>query len=76
MREWFSPSGDPLVNLDKLTYAGNLRNLESLPAGLINTFVHGDIADHELVAVHVSRHEVFAIVNFAAESRVDRPSMD
>ena len=61
-----------LVNLDKLTYAGNPRNLEEVPPGDRYTFVHGDIADRELVADLLERHQISAIVNFAAESHVDR----
>jgi dTDP-glucose 4,6-dehydratase len=61
-----------IVNLDKLTYAGNLGNLEGLPAAAEHVFVHGGIADQALVADLLVRHQVSAIVNFAAESHVDR----
>ncbi|MFM9145651.1 MAG: dTDP-glucose 4,6-dehydratase, partial [Phycisphaerales bacterium] len=73
VREWCESSGGaPVVTLDALTYAGNLRNLDGLPAGARHVFVHGDIADRDLVAALLDRHQVTAIVNFAAESHVDR----
>jgi dTDP-glucose 4,6-dehydratase len=61
-----------IVNLDKLTYAGNLRNLESLAAGRGYEFVHGDIGDRGLVRQLLDKHRPGAIVHFAAESHVDR----
>ncbi|OGR34848.1 MAG: dTDP-glucose 4,6-dehydratase [Desulfovibrionales bacterium GWA2_65_9] len=63
-----------LVNLDKLTYAGNLGNLRALEseAGPHYTFVHGDICDRELVTRLLAEHQIDAVVNFAAESHVDR----
>ena len=63
-----------LVNLDKLTYAGNLGNLRALEAeaGRQYTFVHGDICDRGLVARLLEEHQIDAVVNFAAESHVDR----
>src|SRR5580693_8528492 len=61
-----------ITNLDKLTYAGNLRNLESIAGDRRYTFVQGDIGDRELVARLVRKHEPWAIVHFAAESHVDR----
>jgi dTDP-glucose 4,6-dehydratase len=70
--DWSGIGGGMLVNLDKLTYAGNPRNLEEVPPGDRYTFVHGDIADRELVADLLERHQISAIVNFAAESHVDR----
>ncbi|MFM8731502.1 MAG: dTDP-glucose 4,6-dehydratase [Phycisphaerales bacterium] len=73
VRDWCESSGGaPVVTLDALTYAGNLRNLDGLPAGARHVFVHGDIADRDLVADLLDRHQVTAIVNFAAESHVDR----
>jgi len=72
IRDWFETGGGPLVNLDKLTYAGNPRNLEGLAPGAQHTFVPGDIADRDLVAELLERHQISAIVNFAAESHVDR----
>ncbi|MDP3428005.1 MAG: dTDP-glucose 4,6-dehydratase [Humidesulfovibrio sp.] len=63
-----------LVNLDKLTYAGNLGNLRALEseAGPHYAFVHGDICDRDLVERLLSEHHIDAVVNFAAESHVDR----
>src|SRR5262249_21016131 len=61
---------DPVVVLDKLTYAGNLESLASI-AGRI-TFVRGDICDTTLVCELIRTHQLEAIVNFAAESHVDR----
>jgi dTDP-glucose 4,6-dehydratase len=62
----------PVVNLDKLTYAGNLHNLESLASAARYEFVHGDIGDRELVRQVLEKHQPVAIVHFAAESHVDR----
>jgi len=61
-----------IVNLDKLTYAGNLRNLESIANDSLYEFVHGDIADRNLVRQLLERRQPVAIVHFAAESHVDR----
>src|SRR5690242_17337118 len=61
-----------VVNVDKLTYAGNLDTLRSLDGNALHTFVHGDIGDRELVARLLAEHRPDAIVNFAAESHVDR----
>jgi dTDP-glucose 4,6-dehydratase len=72
VRESCESGGGAVVTLDALTYAGNLRNLDGLPAGARHVFVHGDIADRDLVAGLLDRHQVTAIVNFAAESHVDR----
>jgi dTDP-glucose 4,6-dehydratase len=65
-------TGEPIVNLDKLTYAGNLRNLESLRNDSRHVFVQGDIGDRALVADLLKKHKPRAIVHFAAESHVDR----
>jgi len=65
-------SDEPIVNLDKLTYAGNLRNLDSLQGDTRHVFMHGDIADRALVKQALERHRPRAIVHFAAESHVDR----
>jgi dTDP-glucose 4,6-dehydratase len=62
----------PVVNLDKLTYAGNLRNLESVASDSRYEFVHGDVGDRSLVRRLLDQHEPCAIVHFAAESHVDR----
>src|SRR6185312_7331564 len=64
--------GHTVVNLDALTYAGNLENLTSLQDNAAHTFVHGSILDRELVAKLLAEHSPDAIVHFAAESHVDR----
>jgi dTDP-glucose 4,6-dehydratase len=64
--------GEPLVNLDKLTYAGNLRNLDAVRDDARHVFVRGDICDRALVADLLARHRPRAVVHFAAESHVDR----
>ena len=64
--------GATVVNLDKLTYAGNLDTLEPLRGDPRHTFVHGDIGDRALVSKLLAEHRPDAIVNFAAESHVDR----
>lgn len=70
--QWFATERDPLLNLDALTYAGNLRNLESIASRPEYEFIHGDIGDHDLVRDLLHRHRPRAIVHFAAESHVDR----
>jgi dTDP-glucose 4,6-dehydratase len=65
-------TGEPIVNLDKLTYAGNLANLEPLRGDARHTFVQGDIGDRGLVGTLLARHRPRAIVHLAAESHVDR----
>lgn len=62
----------PIVNLDKLTYAGNLRNLDRIAGDQGYEFVHGDIGDRGFVGQLLKKHEPCAIVHFAAESHVDR----
>ncbi len=70
--DWLRETGEPLVNLDKLTYAGNRENLASLEGDARHHFVQGDINDAGLVAELMRRHAPRAIVHFAAESHVDR----
>ena len=70
--DWIAVKGSPVVNLDKLTYAGNLGNLHSLAHDARHTFVHGDINDRALVAGLLAKHKPDAIVHLAAESHVDR----
>lgn len=70
--DWLAQSDEPVVNLDKLSYAGNLENLASLHGDPRHVFVHGDIADSGLVARLLAEHRVRAVLNFAAESHVDR----
>jgi len=65
-------TGEPIVNLDKLTYAGNLRNLDSLAGDARHVFAQGDICDRALVRELFARHRPRAVVHFAAESHVDR----
>jgi dTDP-glucose 4,6-dehydratase len=65
-------TGLPVVNLDKLTYAGNPENLASLDGNPLYTFVHGDICDATLVESLFREHRPSAIIHFAAESHVDR----
>ncbi len=65
-------TGEPVVNLDKLTYAGNPKNVEALRGDARHTFVQGDIADRALVRGLLERHRPRAIVHLAAESHVDR----
>ncbi|NQD58575.1 dTDP-glucose 4,6-dehydratase [Pseudomonas sp. CM25] len=70
--DWLAGSDEAVVNLDKLTYAGNLQTLSSLQGNDRHIFVHGDIADSGLVAELLKTHQPRAVVNFAAESHVDR----
>ena len=73
--DWLKPSALPVsgvVNLDKLTYAGNLRNLNPLAGNSQHRFFQGDIADTELVGKLLRQYSITAVVHFAAESHVDR----
>jgi dTDP-glucose 4,6-dehydratase len=70
--DWLAQSDEPVITLDKLTYAGNIANLASLKTHPGHIFVHGDIGDSALVASLLTRHQPRAILNFAAESHVDR----
>lgn len=70
--DWLARHDEPVVNLDKLTYAGNLENLASLKDDKRHHFVRGDIGDTSLVGRLLSEHQVRAVLNFAAESHVDR----
>lgn len=70
--DWLAQSDEPVVNLDKLTYAGNLKNLASLHGDPRHLFVRGDIGDQQLVLELLRTHKPRAILNFAAESHVDR----
>lgn len=70
--DWLAGNDEPVVNLDKLTYAGNLQTLSSLQGDARHIFVHGDIGDSALVEQLLKTHQPRAIVNFAAESHVDR----
>jgi len=70
--DWIASEQSPVVNLDKLTYAGNLENLAALQGDARHVFVQGDICDGELVGRLLREHKPRAIVHFAAESHVDR----
>ncbi len=70
--DWLAGCDEPVINLDKLTYAGNPESLSSLHGDPRYAFVQGDIGDRDLVSDLLSRHKPRAIVNFAAESHVDR----
>ena len=70
--DWLAQSDEVIINLDKLTYAGNLENLSSLADDDRHVFVKGDIGDSALVAKMLATHQPRAIINFAAESHVDR----
>jgi dTDP-glucose 4,6-dehydratase len=70
--DWLAQSDEPVVNIDSLTYAGNLENLASLHADPRHVFVKADIADSSLLAGLLKAHQPRAILNFAAESHVDR----
>jgi dTDP-glucose 4,6-dehydratase len=70
--DWIATVGEPVLNLDKLTYAGNLENLRTVQGDSRHVFVQGDIGDQKLVEELLARHRPRAVLNFAAESHVDR----
>jgi len=70
--QWVKAAKGLVINLDKLTYAGNLENLAELDNNPLHIFVHGDIGDRALVARLLAEHQPHAVINFAAESHVDR----
>jgi dTDP-glucose 4,6-dehydratase len=70
--DWIATTGEPVVNFDKLTYAGNLENLAALNGDVRHVFFRGDICDRALVDAVLGEHRPRAIVHFAAESHVDR----
>ncbi len=70
--DWLALSNETVVNVDKLTYAGNLQNLASLQGNAHHVFVQGDIGDGALLARLLAQHQPRAVLNFAAESHVDR----
>ena len=70
--DWIAATGEAVVNLDLLTYAGNLRNLASLRGNARHVFVQGDICDRSLVDRLLAAHRPRAVLHFAAESHVDR----
>ena len=70
--DWFTQSEELVVNLDKLTHAGNRQNLQALEGDARHLFVRGDIGDASLLAKLFEMHQFRAVINFAAESHVDR----
>ena len=70
--EWLAREPSPVINLDKLTYAGNPQNLASLERDQRYVFIHGDINDRPLIEKLLRQHRPQAIVHFAAASHVDR----
>lgn len=70
--EWVKAGLGTVINLDKLTYAGNLENLAAIEGNPEHVFVYGDIGDRELLAKLLAEHKPRAVINFAAESHVDR----
>ncbi|MGC4009294.1 MAG: dTDP-glucose 4,6-dehydratase [Pseudomonas sp.] len=70
--DWLAGNDEKVISLDKLTYAGNRQNLASLDGDERHVFVHGDIGDGDLVARLLAEHQPRAVLNFAAESHVDR----
>jgi dTDP-glucose 4,6-dehydratase len=73
--DWLAQSDETVINLDKLTYAGNLDTLKSLQNDARHVFIKGDIGDSILVAKLLEEYRPRAVVNFAAESHVDRSIM-
>ncbi len=74
--DWFGQSEENVISLDLLTYAGNLENLSSLDNDPRHHFIRGSIADYELVSEILKKYQIRAIINFAAESHVDRSIHD
>lgn len=70
--DWLAKNDEPVVNVDKLTYAGNLDTLKSLDGDARHIFIRGDIGDRALFAKLFETHRPRAVLNFAAESHVDR----
>ena len=74
--DWLASSDEPIINLDKLTYAGNLLNLSSLQGDDRHIFIRGDIGDQSLLTRLFNEYRPRAVINFAAESHVDRSIHD
>lgn len=70
--DWLAETDEPVVNVDKLTYAGNLENLATLNDDKRHLFVKADIGDYDVMLNLLKQHAIRAVVNFAAESHVDR----
>lgn len=69
---WLKKCDEPVISIDKLTYAGNLENLASLEGDSRHTFVQADIGDSATISTLLAKHQPRAVINFAAESHVDR----
>lgn len=72
--DWIAQSNESVINLDKLTYAGNIENLQSLNGDRRHVFVQDDIGDSVLVTSPLAKHQPRAIINFSTESHVGRSS--
>jgi dTDP-glucose 4,6-dehydratase len=72
IHHWLRSQAEQIINLDKLTYAGNMENLKALSSNPAHVFIHGDINDDELVKDIFVTRKPSAVVHFAAESHVDR----
>lgn len=72
---WLANENESVINLDKLTYAGNLMNLQSLKNDARHLFVQGDINNNDLISGLLIEHQIRAVIHFAAESHVDRSIM-
>lgn len=72
VHHWVGATGEPVVNVDKLTYAGNLANLAAVGEDPRHTFAQGDIGDRALLGRLLVEYQPRAVINFAAESHVDR----
>ena len=70
--DWLTKNDETVINLDKLTYAGNINNLISVKSDERHIFVNGDISDTSLLTELLTKYRPRAIINFAAESHVDR----
>lgn len=70
--DWLATQQEPVVNVDKLTYAGNVENLASVQGDVRHVFVQADIGNSAVMEALLARHQPRAVINFAAESHVDR----
>ena len=74
--DWLRHHDEPIINLDKLTYAGNVDNLAALQGDARHTFVRADLSDGPVIAQLLDKHRPRAVIHFAAESHVDRSIQD
>ncbi|MEN0037228.1 MAG: dTDP-glucose 4,6-dehydratase [Cellvibrio sp.] len=74
--DWLRLNDEPVINLDKLTYAGNLNTLKELESDTRHIFIKGDIGDSQLVENILDKYKPRAVINFAAESHVDRSILE